>query len=54
MNFSAMITADVTNEHLGAGFEVLTPVVMKSYILWNIMPCSPLKANQRLGVGIFF
>jgi hypothetical protein len=24
-------------------FVVLTAVVMKSYILWDIMPCSPLK-----------
>jgi hypothetical protein len=29
------------------GFEVLTAVVMKSYILWDIMTCNPLKVNWR-------
>jgi hypothetical protein len=29
--------------------EVLTAMVMKSSILWDITPCSPLKANQSLG-----
>jgi hypothetical protein len=32
-----------------AGSEVLTPVVMKSYIFLNITPYSPLKVNQRYG-----
>jgi hypothetical protein len=27
------------------GFEVLTAVVMKSTIFWDITPCSPLKAT---------
>jgi hypothetical protein len=31
--------------------EVLTPVVMKSSIFWNIMPCSPLKASRRFEGG---
>jgi hypothetical protein len=31
------------------GFEVLTAVVMKSSIFWDITPCSPLKVNQRFG-----
>jgi hypothetical protein len=30
------------------GFEVLTAVVMKSSILWDITPCIPLKVNRRL------
>jgi hypothetical protein len=29
------------------GFEVLTPVVMKSTIFWYITQCSPLKVNRR-------
>jgi hypothetical protein len=29
------------------GFEVLTAVVMKSSVFWDITPCSPLKVNQR-------
>jgi hypothetical protein len=33
------------------GSEVITAVVM-GYILWRIMPCSPLKFNRRFG-GIF-
>jgi hypothetical protein len=28
-------------------FEVLTAVVMKSSIFWDIMPCSPLIVNRR-------
>jgi hypothetical protein len=31
------------------GFEVLKAVVLKSSIFWDITPCSPLKANRRLG-----
>jgi hypothetical protein len=31
------------------GFEVLTAVVMKSYIFWDITPCIPLKVNRRFG-----
>jgi hypothetical protein len=31
------------------GFEVLTVVVMKSNIFWDIMLCSPLKVNQHFG-----
>jgi hypothetical protein len=32
-----------------AGPEVLTAVVMKSSIFWDIRPCSLLKANQSFG-----
>jgi hypothetical protein len=32
-----------------AGFTVLTAVVMKSSILWDISPISPLKNNRRFG-----
>jgi hypothetical protein len=31
------------------GFEVLTVVVMKSVILWDVTPCSLSKFNQRFG-----
>jgi hypothetical protein len=31
------------------GIEVLTAVVMKSSIFWDITPCSPLKVNQCFG-----
>jgi tartrate dehydratase alpha subunit/fumarate hydratase class I-like protein len=30
-------------------FEVLTAVIMKHPISWNITPCSPLKINIRFG-----
>jgi hypothetical protein len=30
------------------GFEVLTPVLMKSTVFWDITPCSPLKFNDGL------
>jgi hypothetical protein len=31
------------------GFEVLTAVVMKSIIFWDIAPCGPLSVNRRFG-----
>jgi hypothetical protein len=31
------------------GFEILTAVVMKSTIFWDITPCSPLKVNRGVG-----
>jgi hypothetical protein len=30
-------------------FEVLTAVVMNSFIFWDIMLCSPVKLNQCFG-----
>jgi hypothetical protein len=38
-----------SSNDLHVGFEFLTAVLMKSSVLWNIMPCSPLKVSQRLG-----
>jgi hypothetical protein len=45
-------------------FEILTAVVMKSSIFWDIRPCSPLKIKRRFGgtcrihagflLGLFF
>jgi hypothetical protein len=29
---------------INAGFEVLTAVVMKGFIIWNIMTCSPFNS----------
>jgi hypothetical protein len=29
-------------------FEVLTVVVTKSYVFWDITPCSPVKLNQHV------
>jgi hypothetical protein len=31
------------------GFEVLTAVIMKSIIFWDMTPCSPLSFNRRFG-----
>jgi hypothetical protein len=31
---------------ISVGFEVLTEVVLKSIIFWDIMPCSPLRVND--------
>jgi hypothetical protein len=31
------------------GFEVLTAVVMKGSIFWDILPCNPLKIDRRFG-----
>jgi hypothetical protein len=41
-----------TNKELQKAFvgcEILTAVVMKSSIFWDITPCSPLKVNWRFG-----
>jgi hypothetical protein len=32
------------------GFEVFTTVVMKSFITWDMTPCSPLGVNGLHGV----
>jgi hypothetical protein len=40
---------DRTNQQWCTGYEVLTPVVMKSVIFWDKTSCSPLEINQRLG-----
>jgi hypothetical protein len=29
--------------------EVLTAVVIRNSICWDVTPCSPLKVNQRFG-----
>jgi hypothetical protein len=34
---------------IDVGFEVVTAVVMKSTVFWDIMACSPLKVNRRFG-----
>jgi hypothetical protein len=36
-------------EKVFVGFEVLTAVVMKSSVFWDITPCSPLKVNRCFG-----
>jgi hypothetical protein len=33
--------------YIYVGFEVMTAVVMKSYIFWDITSCSLLKVNRR-------
>jgi hypothetical protein len=39
-----------TNLFDSVGLEVLyTPVVMKSYVVWDITPCGPLKVNRSFG-----
>jgi hypothetical protein len=38
-----------TRKNVFVRFEVLTAVVMKSTIFWDITPCSPLKVNRRFG-----
>jgi hypothetical protein len=34
---------------MSVGFEVLTTVVMKRTVFWDIISCSPLKVNRRFG-----
>jgi hypothetical protein len=37
------------NKTTKVGFEVLTEVVMRGTILWDVSPCSPLKVNRHFG-----
>jgi hypothetical protein len=37
------------SETHGLGFEVLTAIIMKSSVFWDITPYSPLKVNQIFG-----
>jgi hypothetical protein len=39
----------VVNKNCIVGIEILTAVVMKSTIFWDITPCSPLEVNRRFG-----
>jgi hypothetical protein len=43
------VLQDNTNTSTSVGFEVLTAMVMKSTIFWDITPCSPLNVNRRFG-----
>jgi hypothetical protein len=38
--------------YIYVGFEVLKAIATKSYMFWNITPCSPVKVNRRFG-GIY-
>jgi hypothetical protein len=44
------INCGVHKQLVSVGFQVLTAVVMKSSIFWDITPYSPLKVNRRFGV----
>jgi hypothetical protein len=45
----SVVCPDGLSSFVFVGFEVLTEVVMKSTILWDITPCSALKINRRFG-----
>jgi hypothetical protein len=45
--FSNIVLDELCNKIVG--FEVLTPVVMKSCTFWDITPCSPLKVDLHFG-----
>jgi hypothetical protein len=42
------VLSEYINWHY-VGFEVLTAVIMKITIFWDITPCSPLSVNRRFG-----
>jgi hypothetical protein len=42
-----IINSELKRGSLYAEYEVLTAVVVKSTIYWDITPCSPLKVNRR-------
>jgi hypothetical protein len=47
--FLKQTSTDLTNILRNVGFDVLTAVVMKSSIFWDITPCNPLRINRRFG-----
>jgi hypothetical protein len=49
IQYSLSVTSCFETVKQNIGFEVLTTVVMKSTIFWDITPCSPLKVNRRFG-----
>jgi hypothetical protein len=40
-----VVSFPVHQTSLNAGFAISVTVVAKSYVLWDISPCSPLKAD---------
>jgi hypothetical protein len=50
LSFVEVIISNISHLYVFCiGFEVLTPVVMKSTIFWDMTPCSPLRVNRRFG-----
>jgi hypothetical protein len=49
LSLSLLQVRGLVNIYYFIGFEVLTAVIMKSTIFWDITPCSPLKVNRRFG-----
>jgi hypothetical protein len=48
MNKRPSVLSNVTGSTASSvGFEVVTSVVIKSCIFWEIIPCSPLKVGRR-------
>jgi hypothetical protein len=47
--FNAVKVSNFRHRLFYVGFEVLTAVVMKSTIFWDITPCSPLTVNRSFG-----
>jgi hypothetical protein len=43
---------DINNNLQYVGFPDVVTVVMKSYIFWDMTPCTPVKVNRRFG-GIY-
>jgi hypothetical protein len=51
MNILIQKTTECVSElKMCVGFKVLTAVVMKSVVSWDIQSCSPLKVNRPQGV----
>jgi hypothetical protein len=46
---SSLRISNLPYHGLRTGFEVLSVVVMKNFVFWDITPCIPLKVNQRFG-----
>jgi hypothetical protein len=42
----------LVNTVMNVGFKVLTAVLMKNIIFWDIPPCRPLRVNRRFG-GVY-
>jgi hypothetical protein len=45
----ALILGRFSKQNTHLGFDVLTAVVMKTTIFWDITPCSPLGVGRLFG-----
>jgi hypothetical protein len=46
---SGNLNCPISQKYMNVEFEVLTAIIMKSSIFWDITPCIQLRNNRRFG-----